>query len=68
MESAASTGCVPGVIAVHVFPGRDGGYFVRLVASNGETLSISESFRTKWNAKRHAKRFFPQLPIKELER
>ena len=55
------------MISVHIFPGRDGGYYVRLVASNGETLSVSESFRTKFNAKRHTKRFFPQYVIKEVD-
>lgn len=40
-------------------------WYVRLKAANGETLSISESFRTKWNARWHAKRFYPSLRIED---
>ncbi len=30
------------------------GYFFRLVAANGEPISVSESFTTKWSCKRSA--------------
>lgn len=42
-------------------------WYVRLVAANGQTLSISEGYYSKWNAKRAAKRMFPGLEIVEGE-
>lgn len=39
------------------------GWYVRLVAANGEKLSVSEAYYSKWNAKRAAKRVFPNLEI-----
>jgi uncharacterized protein YegP (UPF0339 family) len=38
-----------------IFKGQDGGYYYHLVASNGQILAVSESYRTKWGAKRGAK-------------
>ena len=40
---------------LEVFKGRDG-WFVRAVAANGKTLTISESYVTKSNALRAARR------------
>ena len=34
----------------------EGGYFWRLVAANGETLCHSQTYHSKWNARRAAKR------------
>lgn len=36
-------------------------WFVKLVGANGQTLSISEGYYSKWNARRAAKRMFPGL-------
>jgi uncharacterized protein YegP (UPF0339 family) len=47
------------------FPGRRQQWFIRLVASNGETLAVSEAYVSKWNAKRAAAKNFPGLPVKE---
>jgi uncharacterized protein YegP (UPF0339 family) len=41
---------------------------VRLVAGNGRTLSISEGYFSRWNARRAAARIFPGLTVKEVER
>lgn len=52
---------------VHIF--RGGGaqpWYVRLVSSNGQVLSVSEGYFSKWNAKRAAHKMFPDTPIKEL--
>lgn len=38
---------------------------VRLVSDNNRTLSISEGYYSKWNAKRAAKLMFPDLPIED---
>lgn len=51
-----------------VFRGRGGWYF-HLVAPNGEILTVSESYRTKWGANRGikaAKRAFAEVPEKEV--
>lgn len=53
------------VSVVQIFKG-DGRqpWFVRLVADNGQILSISEGYFSKWNAKRAAKRMYPNKPTK----
>jgi hypothetical protein len=40
---------------------------VRLVAGNGRKLAVSEGYFSKWNAKRAARRMFPELEIKEVD-
>jgi hypothetical protein len=48
---------------------RGGGrqpWYVRLVSGNGQVLSISEGYATKWNAKRAARRMFPGLTVVEV--
>jgi hypothetical protein len=48
---------------------RGGGrqpWYVRLVSQNGQVLSVSEGYATKWNAKRAARRMFPGLPLVEV--
>jgi uncharacterized protein YegP (UPF0339 family) len=45
------------------YPGKKSEWYVRLVAGNGETLNTSEGYATKWNAKRAAKKVFPNLKI-----
>lgn len=40
------------------------GWYVRLIGGNGEKLTVSEAYYSKWNAKRAARRVFPNLPIK----
>lgn len=41
-------------------------WYVRLRAGNGRVLAISEGYFSKWNAKRAARRMFPDLQIKEV--
>ena len=36
-------------------------WFVRLVADNHKKLNVSEGYLTKWNAKRAARKMFPDL-------
>lgn len=36
---------------------QEGHWYVRLVARNGEIVLVSETYSSKWNAKRAAKRF-----------
>lgn len=50
------------------FPGGRRRYYVRLVAANGQTLVVSEAYYSKWGAKRAARRSFPGLVIKEVDR
>lgn len=38
-------------------------WYLRLVASNGKTLALSEGYLTKWNAKRAAAKNFPGIPL-----
>lgn len=41
-------------------------WYVRLVSSNGQILSVSEGYATKWNAKRAARKMFLGLRIIEV--
>lgn len=41
-------------------------WYVRLVSPNGQTLTISEGYFSKWNARRAARKMFPDSPIKEV--
>lgn len=45
------------------YPGRRKMWYVRLVANNGEVLALSEGYATKWNAKRAAKKNFPDAKL-----
>lgn len=38
-------------------------WYVRLVGANGQALATSEGYFSKWNAKRAARRMFPDLPL-----
>lgn len=40
---------------VELFEGRDGQWYWRLEARNGETLAHSEGYTRKWSAKRTAR-------------
>ncbi len=42
------------------------GWYVRLIATNGEKLTVSEAYYSKWNAKRAAKRVFPGMDIRQV--
>lgn len=49
------------------YPGGWKPWYVRLVASNGETLAVSEAYASKWNAKRAAKKNFPDAKMVVLD-
>jgi uncharacterized protein YegP (UPF0339 family) len=52
---------------VHVFKGKGRHpWYVRLVSSNGQVLTTSEGYFSKWNAKRAARKMFPEYSIKEV--
>ena len=58
---------------VEVFRGKGRilpGYFYRLVAANGQTLSVSESYTVAWSARRAARKISESLgvPVKDLTR
>jgi len=46
-----------------VFPG----WFYRLVAANGQTLTVSESYVTKFNARRAARKVAEQMHVPVIE-
>lgn len=48
------------------YPGGFKLWYVRLVSTNGETLAVSQGYVTKWNAKRAAKKNFPQARLVEI--
>ena len=55
---------------VEVFKGNGRilpGYFFRLIAANGEPLSVSESFTTKWSAKRSARKVAESLRVELVD-
>jgi len=41
-------------------------WYLRLVSSNGQVLAVSEGYFSKWNAKRAARRNFPNVPLVEV--
>lgn len=49
------------------YPGGYKPWYVRLVSENGETLAVSEAYVTKWNAKRAAKKNFPNAKLVILD-
>ena len=49
------------------YPGGVKKWYVRLVAANGETLSVSQGYITKWNAKRAAKKNFPNARLRIVD-
>ena len=42
-------------------------WYVRAVAANGQVLTTSEGYYSKFNAKRAARRMFPLVPLTEAE-
>ncbi len=55
---------------VEIFKGKGRilpGYFFRLVAANGEPISVSESFTTKWSAKRSARKVAESLRVELVD-
>ena len=40
-------------------------WYLRLVSRNGEVLSVSEGYFSKWNAKRAARKNFADVPLVE---
>ncbi len=55
---------------VEIFRGKGRilpGYFFRLVAANGEPISVSESFTTKWSAKRSARKVAESLRVELVD-
>lgn len=51
---------------VHLIADRRGKYYLRLVGANGEVLAHSESYFSKWNAKRAARKNFPGVRLIEI--
>ncbi len=43
------------------------GWYFRFVASNGEPMSVSESFTTKWSAKRSARKVAESLRVELVD-
>ena len=52
---------------VHLVRDVRGRYYLRLVSANGQTLSVSEAYFSKWNAKRAARKNFPGKKLIEVE-
>jgi uncharacterized protein YegP (UPF0339 family) len=44
---------------VEVFQGEDAKWYWHMIAKNGEVLSVSQAYKTKWSAKRTAKKIDP---------
>jgi uncharacterized protein YegP (UPF0339 family) len=43
------------------------GWFYRLVAANGQTLSVSESYVSAWNARRAARKVAQSLGVEVVD-
>lgn len=48
---------------VSSYPGGHRRWYIRTVAENGEVLSVSQGYATKWTAKRAAKKNFPRAKL-----
>lgn len=53
---------------VHLVADSSGRWYLRLVGANGETLAHSESYYSKWGAKRAARKNFPGKKLVEIGR
>lgn len=49
------------------YPGGYKLWHIRLVTENGEVLAVSTGYGTKWNAKRAAKKNFPEAKLVVIE-
>jgi len=38
-------------------------WYLRVVGANGKTLTVSEGYATRWNAKRAARKAMSNLPL-----
>ena len=45
-----------------------GGWYFRLVGGNGEIISVSESYTTKWSCKRTARKVAADLNVEIVEK
>ncbi len=55
---------------VEIFKGQGRilpGWYYRLVSSNGQTLTVSESYVTHWNAKRAARKVAESLRVELVD-
>lgn len=48
---------------VVVFRGANGRWYFHRVAGNNRVTDASQGYRTKWGAKRAARKVFPDLPV-----
>lgn len=53
---------------LEIYRTENGEFAWRRKADNGEITSIGESSRRKWNAKRAARKQFPNDPVVDLTR
>ena len=56
---------------IEVFPGQGRifrGYYYRLRSANGQVLSVSESYVTKWNAMRAARKIAAGLDVPVVDK
>lgn len=51
---------------VHLVRDTKGRWYLRLISANGEILAHSESYFSKWNAKRAARKNFPGKRVIEV--
>ena len=50
---------------VHIFKGKGRHpWYVRLVSRNGQVLAVSEGYYSRWNAKRAARKMYPEYEIR----
>lgn len=50
-------------VELHKMSGGRQPWYLILVASNGEVVAVSEGYYSKWNAKRAAKKNFPNIDL-----
>lgn len=56
------------MLVVHVYRGEGRGrqrWRWRAVSSNGEIVASGEGYVTRWNAKRAARKLFPEAAVRE---
>jgi uncharacterized protein YegP (UPF0339 family) len=53
---------------IELFTGKDGKSYFRKKSANGKTMSDSQGYSTKSNARRAAKHLFPGITIVDLDK
>lgn len=52
---------------IDVFQGENRKWYFHRVADNGKITAASQGYRSRWNAKRAARKLFPGVQIRQVD-